>query len=129
MMPSLPSMVALNAPDCASPRESGVDDDDDAYWARTCARQPFFVEGLTYEDYAPAFRLGRARFRDDTLFDDVSARLASEWEHVRAGSRLNWIGAQPAVRAAWERADRSARGTVTIRAATSDTAASHECAR
>ena len=73
-------------------------------WAERFMSRPFHICGLRFADYAPAIRLGLQRFRDDTLFDDVSCRLSNEWEHVRGRSRLTWVEAQHAARAAWERA-------------------------
>lgn len=76
---------------------------DEAYWAQSFTRQPFYLDGLTFEDYAPAFRLGQARWRDDTLIDDVLARLGEAWDDIKGNSRLTWYEARHAVRAAWER--------------------------
>lgn len=84
-------------------------DNDDAFWAQSLTKQPFYVDGLTFEDYAPAFRLGRARWRDDTLIDDVLARLGEAWEEVKGQSRLTWFEARDAVRAAWEARSRVAQ--------------------
>lgn len=81
-----------------------MDDDDDRYWRKHFMRQPFYFDGLTFEDYAPALRMGHAHFREDTLFEDVQCRLGSEWEEVKGKSRLSWFEARHAVRAAWERA-------------------------
>jgi hypothetical protein len=58
---------------------------------------------LSFGDYAPAFALGRERWREDTLVDDVLARLGNEWDELKGESRLTWVEAQHAVRAAWER--------------------------
>lgn len=80
--------------------------DHDGFWAQSLTQQPFYVDGLTFEDYAPAFRLGNTRWRDDTLIDDVLARLGEEWDAVKGDSRLTWFEARPAVRAAWERHER-----------------------
>jgi hypothetical protein len=80
--------------------------DDETFWAQSLTRQPFFVDGLTFEDYAPALRLGQAHWRDDTLIDDVLARLSDEWDEIKGDSRLTWVEARHAVRAAWERRGR-----------------------
>lgn len=79
-------------------------EDDDVYWCRHLTQQPFYFDGLTFEDYAPALRMGQAHFREDTLFEDVQCRLGSEWEQIKGRSRLAWFEARHAVRAAWERA-------------------------
>lgn len=77
---------------------------DENSWAAHVVSRPFEAAGLLFRDYAPAFRLGYSRFREDTLFEDVSNRLADEWDEVRGQSRLAWPDARHAVRAAWERA-------------------------
>ncbi len=77
---------------------------DHHYWQQHLTRQPFFIDGLTFDDYGPAFRMGHERQRDDTLFEDVQARLCAEWDDVKGRSRLTWHEARHAVRAAWERA-------------------------
>jgi alpha-mannosidase len=89
-------------------------DRDEAFWAQALTSQPFYVDGLALKDYEPAFRLGRARWRDDTLIDDVLARLGEEWDEVKGDSRLTWIEARHAVRAAWERCGRLAQQTVEV---------------
>jgi hypothetical protein len=87
-------------------------DCDDGFWAQSLTGQPFYVDGLTYDDYAPAFHLGRARWRDDTLIDDMLSRLGDEWDDVKGNSRLTWVEARHAVRAAWERCGRLAQQTI-----------------
>lgn len=77
----------------------------DTYWAHTLTRQPFYIDGLSFNDFAPALALGEAHWRDDTLLEDVLPRLSGQWQRVKGGSRLGWIEAQHAVRAAWERRD------------------------
>lgn len=80
-----------------------MDDADKLYWQKHLERQPFYVDGLDFGDFAPALRMGHAHFRDDTLFDDVQCRLGGEWEAIKGPSRLAWFEARHAVRAAWER--------------------------
>jgi hypothetical protein len=79
------------------------DDVEGVYWRAHFKRQPFYFDGLTFEDYAPALRMGHARFREDTLFEDVECRLGTEWEQIKGNSRLSWFEARHAARAAWER--------------------------
>jgi hypothetical protein len=83
--------------------------DNDLYWQEQLERLPFYIAGLTFDDYAPAFRMGHARYRDDTLFEDVQRRFGAEWEDVKGASRLAWFEARHAVRAAWERAGNKAQ--------------------
>lgn len=90
-----------------------MDGNDDFYWRRNLDRQPFYFDGLSYDDYAPALRLGHMRFREDTLFEDVQCRLGSEWEQIKGQSRLAWFEARHAARAAWERASSLVHGRST----------------
>jgi hypothetical protein len=90
--------------------------DDDAQWARWLRQQPFYIAGLPFDDYAPAVRLARVHFREDTLVDDVIGRLGSEWEEAKGRSRLAWLEARDAVRAVWLRCG-SLRRTPEVREA------------
>jgi uncharacterized protein (TIGR02284 family) len=81
---------------------------EEAYWRENYSREPYYEQGRTFDDYAPAYRLGltgRTRYQGD--WNTVEPQLASEWESARAGSSLDWKRAQPASRAAWERIDSS----------------------
>jgi uncharacterized protein (TIGR02284 family) len=79
---------------------------EEAYWRENYSREPYYEKGRTFDDYAPAYRLGltgRSRYEGD--WDTAEPSLASEWESARAGSSLDWKQARPASRAAWERID------------------------
>lgn len=79
---------------------------EEAYWRENYAREPYYEQGRTFDDYAPAYRLGltgRTRYQGD--WTTAEPQLASEWESSRAGSSLDWKQARPASRAAWERID------------------------
>jgi uncharacterized protein (TIGR02284 family) len=81
---------------------------EEAYWRENYSREPYYEQGRTFDDYAPAYRLGltgRTRYQGD--WTTAEPQLASEWESARAGSSLDWKRAQPASRAAWERLDSS----------------------
>jgi len=81
---------------------------EEAYWRENYAGESYFEKGRTFDDYAPAYRLGltgRTRYPGD--FESAEPHLASEWEAARAGSSLDWKRAQPASRAAWNRIDSS----------------------
>ncbi len=80
-----------------------MENDDELFWQQHFKRQPFYFEGLAFDDYAPALRLGHSHFREDTLFEDVQCRLGTEWEAIKGKSRLAWFEARHAARAAWER--------------------------
>ena len=88
---------------------------EEASWRASYTREPYYRDGHTYDDYAPAYGLGIGslvadKYRDRS-FDDIEGSLAEEWDMYRGNSRLNWTEASPAARAAWARAQRD-RGAV-----------------
>jgi uncharacterized protein (TIGR02284 family) len=77
---------------------------EEAHWRENYNREPYYEQGRTFDDYAPAYRLGltgRTRYEED--WDTAEPNLASEWESARGGSSLSWEQARPASRAAWDR--------------------------
>jgi uncharacterized protein (TIGR02284 family) len=83
---------------------------EEAFWRENFNKQPYFIDGLTYDDYGPAYRLGlsgRERYEDP--WTSVEPRLATEWEGTRGASTLDWERASPASQAAWTRADEQYR--------------------
>ena len=85
---------------------------EEAYWSKQYEREPYYEKGLTYDDYAPAYRLGyesRARYAGRT-FDSVDADLARDYESRRGKSKLEWSRAKQASRAAWDRIERAIPG-------------------
>ena len=81
---------------------------EEDYWRENYSREPYYEKGRTFDDYAPAYRLGlTGRTRYPGEWDATEPQLASEWESARAGSSLDWKQARPASRAAWERVNSS----------------------
>jgi len=80
---------------------------EEAYWRGNFEREPYYQRGMTYDDYAPAYRLGgEARSRAaDHSFEDVEGQLAEQYGQVRGQSRLDWERARQATRAGWDRLD------------------------
>ncbi|MCW1926412.1 hypothetical protein OKA05_27925 [Luteolibacter arcticus] len=81
---------------------------EDAYWREHHGEQAFVDadSDLTYEDYAPAYRVGYsgpARHRTD--FDSADSALRSDWEAQKGASKLNWERAKHAARAGWHRVE------------------------
>lgn len=79
--------------------------EEDAYWRESYNREPYYTSGRTYDDYRPAYELGWSsvgRYEGD--FDSVEPRLADEWRARHAATGMAWTDAQPATRAAWQRA-------------------------
>ncbi len=78
---------------------------EDAYWNEHYTSRPYYKEGMTYEDYRPAYHYGltsRSRY-EGRQFDEVEPQLGSEWNQVKAKSRLEWEKARHAAKDAWER--------------------------
>jgi hypothetical protein len=77
---------------------------EDAYWRDAYVTAPYYAADRTYDDYAPAYRLGyTSRARYEGAFDEYEPTLAREWDTIRGGSRLTWSEAKVATRAAWDR--------------------------
>lgn len=85
---------------------------EEAYWRDNYTREPYYQDGLTFDEYAPAYRLGfNGRSRYSGAWDDVEPRFASDWRTVNAGSTLAWPQAQHATRAAWNRVGQTTSAT------------------
>ena len=70
-------------------------------------REPYYSNAYTYDDYAPAYRAGyESRINGVTDWDTARADWARRWDVEHAQSRMKWNDAEPAVRAAWERANK-----------------------
>jgi hypothetical protein len=81
--------------------------DEDAYWRDAHGREPYYSDADTYEDYAPPYRHGYQSVIDGRSdWNEVRSDLQQRWGADRQSSRLNWMDAEPAVKAPWERADR-----------------------
>ncbi len=79
---------------------------EEAFWRENYTREPYYEQGLGFDDYSPAYRLGLSgRERYEEQWTSVEPRLASEWESQRGASSLDWERARPASQAAWTRAD------------------------
>ena len=76
----------------------------DSHWRGRYEREPYFERGMTYDDYAPSYRLGaEARARNaNAKFEDVEHALARDYENVKGKSRLSWEKAKRATRAGWD---------------------------
>jgi len=77
---------------------------EDAYWRENHSSAAYANSGYTYDDYAPAYRMGyTGRSRYNTDFDSSEGNLSQEWNTVKGNSRLTWEEAKAASRAAWNR--------------------------
>ena len=84
---------------------------EEAHWREHYTSEPYYEQGRSFDDYAPAYRLGLAgRTRYEGDWESAEPQLASEWESARGGSSLSWPQAQPASRAAWDRIESTSMG-------------------
>lgn len=85
---------------------------EDAYWRENYNRSPDYVDGYTYDDYAPAYRQGYEGYSryNGSSFDANESTLRDEWERAKGNSRLTWEQAKGATRSAWHRVERALPG-------------------
>ena len=85
---------------------------EDAYWRDNYTKEPYYVEGRTYDDYAPAYRTGyeaRTRYAGRS-WSDVESDVERDYYANRGNGRLEWQDARDATRAAWHRVERALPG-------------------
>ena len=85
---------------------------EDAYWRDSHASEPYYRKDYSYDDYAPAYRVGyenRGKYADRS-WDDAETELQADWERTKGQSRLQWNEAKDATRAAWHRVERAVPG-------------------
>jgi len=82
---------------------------EELFWRETYVREPFYVQGRSYEYYAPGFRAGwEGRVRQDgRSFDEAEADLRAGYISTRKEMDPPWQDISPAARAAWMRVDRA----------------------
>ena len=75
----------------------------DDHWRDRYDSEPYYADGMNYDDYSPAYQLGaQSRIESPKLsFDEVEDDLAAEYDDLRGESRLDWDGARHAARASW----------------------------
>ncbi|MGA9342415.1 MAG: hypothetical protein WBV61_08795 [Rhodanobacteraceae bacterium] len=78
---------------------------EEAYWRGSYAARPYVKEGVSYDFYRPAYRLGwEARERHvGKEWDEISDTLGQAWSADPANFEMAWEEAEPAARDAWER--------------------------
>jgi hypothetical protein len=76
---------------------------------------PYYIDGMGWDDYAPAYRLGLETWRTQGGQDFSAAEpvLEADWSRARDASRLTWLQARSAVQHAWRELAQTlqARGT------------------
>jgi hypothetical protein len=86
---------------------------EDSYWRGTFSRETYYVSGMSYDDYGPAYRTGyqgRSQYAG-RKFEDVERDLESNYNRGKGNSKLSWDHAKHAVRAAWDRIAHQTRST------------------
>jgi len=95
---------------------------EDAYWREKHGNQPYADKSRSYEDYAPAYRVGveGAGKHSGRSYEEIEEELESEYGQAERAV-LPWDTVRPAVRAAWDRLagvvgprdfDRGIRGSI-----------------
>lgn len=82
---------------------------EEAYWRTQYAREPYYERGYSFDDYHPGYRTGwegRSRYAGRT-YDEVERDLQRDYQRNRGSSQLDWSKNRHAVRAAWDRFDRT----------------------
>jgi hypothetical protein len=81
--------------------------DDLGHFEQMYREMPYYVDGMTWDDYAPAYRYGLETYRTygGQPFTDAEPQLEGEWGRARDRSRLAWIHARSAVEHAWRSLD------------------------
>ena len=87
---------------------------EEAYWRENYVHEPYYESGRTYDDYAPAYRVGyetRSRYYNEPrTFDEVERDIEAEYNRRRSASGLSWDKAKRPARAAWDRIERAMPG-------------------
>lgn len=85
---------------------------EEAHWKTAYSKEPYYQTGMTYDDYAHAYRTGyegRAQHAG-RKFDDVEPELEANYNREKGAARLGWDKARRATRAAWDRIERAIPG-------------------
>jgi uncharacterized protein (TIGR02284 family) len=82
---------------------------EEEHWRANYEGEPYYEEGRSFDDYAPAYRMGVTGRTQYDSWDIAEPQLRNDWERSRGTSSLDWDQAQPASRAAWDRVDDSLR--------------------
>ena len=77
----------------------------EAHWREHHAKQSYAQKELSYDRYAPAYRIGHEASikHAGKKFEEIEDDIALNYERARPDSALPWDQARPAVKAAWDR--------------------------
>jgi hypothetical protein len=87
---------------------------EDEYWRTTYSTRPYYEQGVTYDEYRPAYQYGweyraKPQYRGKT-FDEIEPEMQRDWDAHRGQSKLSWAKARNAARDAWHRVERAVPG-------------------
>lgn len=81
--------------------------EEDGYWRANYSKANYYEQGRPYDDYAPAYRYGWesccSHVPAGRTFDQAEPDMRRDWLNRRGDSKLDWTGARPAARDAWDR--------------------------
>jgi hypothetical protein len=78
---------------------------EDAYWRYNFKSRPYYVDGVLFDDYLPAYRYGytTAQQYPGRAWEETSADVEAGWTKAKDKSSLTWESAKHASRDAWNR--------------------------
>jgi hypothetical protein len=76
---------------------------EEAYWRDRFHEEPYYERDFSFDDYAPAYRLGGERYGSHESFEAAEKDMGEGWDTYKGSSRLTWDQARPAARAGWHR--------------------------
>jgi hypothetical protein len=96
----------------SAPAGKAFDTAEGEFWRKQYELEGYFDQGMTYDDYEPAYRFGYESYKryPDRKFADIEHDIGGQWDKVKGKSRLAWERAKHAVRAAWDRVEGAVRG-------------------
>ena len=79
---------------------------EESYWKEQYRNEPYFDTDYSFDDYAPAYRIGWENHLPGISFENTEGLMAVDWERARGTSRLDWEQARAAARAGYHRIGR-----------------------
>jgi hypothetical protein len=78
---------------------------EDAYWRKNFPSRFYYVDGVRFEDYLPAYRHGYASVQKHhgKTWSQAEADIEANWYKAKDSSTLTWDNAKFAVKDSWER--------------------------
>ncbi len=78
---------------------------EDAYWRKNYPTRSYYVEGVLFEEYQPAYRYGyqSAQAHKGKTWEQAQADIEANWYKSKDKSNLTWDKAKHAVKDAWDR--------------------------